>query len=117
MRILIVEDNAMIAMDHEMLIKDLGHDCVGIAASSAKALAVARSEAPDMALVDLGLADGWTGPTLVEALHGMGIASIVVSGQVEDYEAPSYVVSVLAKPLRIDLLLAALRKYATGPAR
>jgi CheY-like chemotaxis protein len=117
MKILVVEDNAMIAMDHEMLIQDLGHDCVGIAANSAKALEVARSEAPDVALVDLGLADGWTGPPLVEELHRMGIASIVVSGQVEDYQAPEHVLSVLAKPLRIDLLAAALRKHATSSAR
>jgi response regulator of citrate/malate metabolism len=112
MKILVIEDNAAIAIEHEMLIQDLGHDCVGIAANSAKALAIARAEAPNVALVDLSLADGWTGPALVEKLHGMKIASIVVSGQVEDYEAPEHVVSVLAKPLRTDFLASVLRKLS-----
>ena len=116
MKILVVEDNAVIAMEHEMLIQDLGHDCVGIATNSVKALAVARAEAPDVALVDLGLADGWTGPALVEELHGMGIASIVVSGQVEDYQAPEHILSVLTKPLQVDLLATVLRNLSISSA-
>ena len=112
MKILVVEDNALIAMEHEMLIEDLGHDCVAIASNSVRALEAARTEAPDLALVDLGLADGWTGPALIEELHGMGIVSVVVSGQVEDYQAPDHVLSILTKPLRGDLLPAILRDFS-----
>ena len=98
MKVLVVEDNSIIAMGHEMLIADLGHDCAKLARTSAEALDVARAEAPDIAIVDLGLADGWTGPALVEDLHCLGIPSIVMSGQVEDYHPPSHVLCVLAKP-------------------
>lgn len=112
MKILVVEDNAFIAMEHELLIEDLGHDCVAIAPTSASALEAARAEAPDIALVDLGLADGWTGPALIEELHGMGIASIVVSGQVEDYHAPDHVISVLIKPAQADKLATILGDFA-----
>lgn len=117
MKILIVEDNALIAMEHEMLIEDLGYECVAIAATSVKALEVARSKTPDVAVVDLGLADGWTGPALIEKLHSMGIASIVVSGQVEDYLAPAHVLSVLAKPVAADRISTILRDFSIRSGR
>ena len=80
MKILVVEDNALIAMEHEMLIEDLGHDCVAIASNSVRALEAARTEAPDLALVDLGLADGWTGPAYASGLTGVDLLGRPVPG-------------------------------------
>ena len=61
LRILIVEDEILIALELESLLQDLGHDVVGIAASSEDALALGQDLKPDLAFVDIHLADGPTG--------------------------------------------------------
>ncbi len=61
LRILIVEDEILIALELESLLQDLGHEVVGIAASSNEALALGQDLTPDLAFVDIHLADGPTG--------------------------------------------------------
>lgn len=61
LRILIVEDEFLIALELECLLQDAGHEVVGIAASSDEAIALGREHAPDLAFVDIHLADGLTG--------------------------------------------------------
>jgi CheY-like chemotaxis protein len=61
LRILIVEDEILIALELESLLQDSGHDVVGIAATSEEAVALAEDMRPDLALVDIHLADGPTG--------------------------------------------------------
>ena len=62
-RVLIIEDNALIALDLETQMEDLGCDVVGVAVTAAQAIDTARRTLPDLALVDLQLADG-AGPAL-----------------------------------------------------
>ena len=57
-RVLIIEDNALIALDLETQMEDLGCDVVGVAVTAAQAIDTARRTLPDLALVDLQLADG-----------------------------------------------------------
>ncbi|MEZ0169520.1 response regulator [Microvirga sp. TS319] len=61
LRILIVEDEFLIALELESLLQDQGHDVVGIAATSDHAMALGQQFAPDLAFVDIHLADGLTG--------------------------------------------------------
>lgn len=61
LRILIVEDEILIALELESLLQDGGHEVVGIAASSDEALALGKELDPDLAFVDIHLADGPTG--------------------------------------------------------
>jgi len=61
MRILVVEDEILIALELESLLQDLGHDVVGIAASSEDALTLGQELKPDLAFVDIHLSDGPTG--------------------------------------------------------
>jgi CheY-like chemotaxis protein len=61
LRILIVEDEFLIALELESLLQDAGHDVVGIAATSDEAMALGQQLAPDLAFVDIHLADGLTG--------------------------------------------------------
>ena len=61
LRILIVEDEILIALELESLLQDLGHDVVGMAASSGQALSLGQELEPDLAFVDIHLADGPTG--------------------------------------------------------
>jgi CheY-like chemotaxis protein len=68
LRILIVEDEFLIALELENLLQDAGHDVVGIAASSSEAIALGKQFAPDLAFVDIHLADGLTGIDVARTL-------------------------------------------------
>lgn len=60
-RILIVEEDLLLQTQLEVALEDSGHQVSGFASSSESAVAEARAVQPDLALVDLNLADGPTG--------------------------------------------------------
>lgn len=68
-RILIVEDSLLIAMGIEANLLRAGYEVVGFAKDARQALALAAETRPDLALVDLQLADGLTGPEIAERLQ------------------------------------------------
>jgi two-component system, response regulator PdtaR len=55
MRILIVEDEPLIAASIDWELRDAGYEVIGPAADAAHALALARATRPDLALVDINL--------------------------------------------------------------
>jgi DNA-binding NarL/FixJ family response regulator len=71
-RVLIVEDEMLVAMEMEAAIEDLGFEPVGIAADTTQALQLAEGK-PDIALVDLNLRDGLTGPDIGKLLAQRGV--------------------------------------------
>lgn len=60
-RVLVVEDEPIIAMDIEALVTDLGHVVVDIADTRATAVDAAMRHRPDLVLADIQLADGSSG--------------------------------------------------------
>lgn len=68
LRILIVEDQAILAMELEHVLSDAGHVVVGCAMDQVEALSLAAHSPPDVALVDVNLRDGPTGPDVARAL-------------------------------------------------
>ena len=68
LRVLIVEDQALLAMELELVLSESGCDVVGCAMDRAGALAIAERERPDLALVDINLLDGMTGPGIAQQL-------------------------------------------------
>ena len=68
LRILIVEDQAILAMELEHVLTDAGHVVVGCAMDQVEALSLAEHSPPDVALVDVNLRDGPTGPDVARAL-------------------------------------------------
>ena len=77
-KILIVEDEFLVAMNLESVVEDLGYQAVGIAPDRESALQLADEE-PDVAFVDLNLRDGLTGPQIGKALSERGISVIYVT--------------------------------------
>jgi CheY-like chemotaxis protein len=64
--VLIIEDEAFIALDLEMLVKDLGHRVIGVARTHAEAIKLAQKQTPGLILADIQLADGSSG---LDAVH------------------------------------------------
>jgi len=61
LRILIVEDERIIATDLKRRVTRLGYEVVGIAGSGVTAIAQARTLRPDLMLMDIGLPGGMDG--------------------------------------------------------
>lgn len=61
--ILIVEDEMLVALELEAILEDLGYMSAGIAPDAEGALSLAEMPI-DLALVDLNLRDGLTGPEI-----------------------------------------------------
>jgi CheY-like chemotaxis protein/DNA-directed RNA polymerase specialized sigma24 family protein len=59
--VLIIEDEPMIAMDLETIVRDLGHEVAGIAVTADEAVALAKSTKPGLVLADIQLADNSSG--------------------------------------------------------
>ncbi|MBR0708951.1 response regulator [Bradyrhizobium liaoningense] len=66
--VLIIEDETFIAMDLESLVKNLGHNVVGVARTHADAVALAKNKRPGLILADIQLADGSSGLDAVNEL-------------------------------------------------
>ena len=70
-RILIIEDEPIVAMDLESIVEDLGHRVVGIASRRGQAVALAAERKPQLIMADIQLNDGGSGiDTVNEILAG-----------------------------------------------
>ena len=66
--IMIIEDEALIAMDLQSLVENLGHDVQGVARTRKEAVALATEKKPGLILADIQLADGSSGIDAVNDL-------------------------------------------------
>jgi DNA-binding response OmpR family regulator len=107
-KILVVDDEPLIAMLVEAWLVDMGHEPVGPAHSLAEATALL--DAPlDGAVVDLGLG-AESGRPIAEALAAKGAPFVYATGQAEtqlDDLPPS--AAVLLKPYSFEAFEAAVR--------
>jgi CheY-like chemotaxis protein len=69
-RVLIIEDEMVIALDLESLVTELGHSVVGIATTCADAVDIAHQRRPDLILADIQLADGSSGVDAANQILG-----------------------------------------------
>jgi two-component system, response regulator PdtaR len=98
-RILIVEDEVLVAANLEAMLQDLGYEPVGIAPDTATAMELAQYK-PDLALVDINLRDGETGPIIAERLaREYGVLVLFVTANPRIVEtATTPAIGVLSKP-------------------
>jgi DNA-directed RNA polymerase specialized sigma24 family protein len=75
--VLIVEDEALIAMDLEALVTGLGHRVSGVARTYDEALAAFRREQPGLILADIQLADGSSGLDAVNAMLEVAAVPVI----------------------------------------
>ena len=103
-RVLIIEDNALIALNLETQMEDLGCDVVGVAVTAAQAIDTARRTLPDLALVDLQLADGSRGQDAALVLRSeLDVAYMILSGSLhsvtEEERLAIRPLAMLSKPV------------------
>ncbi|NLG77168.1 MAG: response regulator [Xanthomonadaceae bacterium] len=112
-RILIVEDEALIALHLEQIVSDAGHRVVGIAFDPAEAAALAAKHRPDFAFVDMRLRHGGSGLDVARHLRDMyGMSSILVSGNLDVRSAEAAAslmpVAMIGKPFMPSTILGAI---------
>jgi two-component system, response regulator PdtaR len=109
MRILIVEDDAVLGMVADAALEAAGHMIAGPAFDAGEASALAAEAGADLALVDINLEGNDEGIALARQLHErFGIPTLFVSGQVATARANrDAALGLLPKPYDIDDLVAA----------
>jgi CheY-like chemotaxis protein len=109
-RILVVEDEALVAMLVEDALLDAGCEVIGPVATVAEALALLAGTRPEAAVLDLNLA-GETSTPVADALAGLGVPFVVATGYgAAGLPAEHRDVPVLAKPYDPAELTAALAR-------
>jgi len=114
LKVLIVEDDLMIADMAEDVLIEGGYEVCGIARTVAEAVALSRHHKPDLALIDLRLADGGLGTEIAAQLAPFcGLGILYATGnmsQVDLTTADGH--ACLAKPYRSADLLRGLELVA-----
>jgi CheY-like chemotaxis protein len=115
-KILIVEDEFLVAMQLEDMLLDAGHCIVGIMPDRASLAHI--SVAPQIALVDLNLRDGPSGPTIaLDLARNYGTKVVYVTANPQQIECPaSTAVGVVQKPFSEHAILSAVKYAMNGPA-
>ncbi|WP_188910062.1 response regulator [Aureimonas endophytica] len=84
LRVLIVEDELILAMDLEDVLTDAGYEVVGLAADMHQALRLAEAKRPDVAIMDVNLARGTNGVETARRLREhLDVPSLFVSGNLD----------------------------------
>ncbi|MEZ2132174.1 MULTISPECIES: response regulator [unclassified Sinorhizobium] len=112
-KVLIVEDEPLIALDIEGMVESAGLAVAGIATSTDRAIALAPSA--DIALVDVNLADGATGPSIGRILaEKYGLAVIFMTANPEAVrDGVKGILGVVRKPV-LPRTVEQILKYAIG---
>jgi DNA-directed RNA polymerase specialized sigma24 family protein/CheY-like chemotaxis protein len=109
--VLIIEDEPLISMQLEDLVRSLGHDICGTAATRTQAQEVVRDKTPGLVLADIQLADGSSGLDAVDDILAIdSVPVIFITAYPErlltgDRPEPTYLIT---KPFQEDTVRAAI---------
>jgi two-component system, response regulator PdtaR len=114
-KILIVEDDHLVAIEAESALLDAGYEVVGIAATSREALAIARVDRPDLVVMDIRLAGTRDGvDTAIELFAESGLRSIFASahsdGATRNRAQAAHPLGWLSKPYQPKALVGAVHR-------
>ena len=110
-RVLIIEDESIIALDLESIVKDLGHQVVAIAATRDEAVREALTHRPGLVLADVRLADGSSGiDAVTDILRSFDVPVIFITAYPErlltgERPEPTYLIT---KPFLAETVMAAV---------
>ena len=110
-RVMIIEDEPIIAMDLQNIVESLGHTVVGIATTRAEAVALAKHDEVDLVLADIQLADGSSGTDAVKdilANHDVPVVFVTAFPErllTGERPEPTYLIT---KPFEVEMLVATI---------
>ena len=113
-RVLIVEDQYVVAHDSEFHLQSAGFNCVGLASSAEQAFELAEAQRPDIVVMDIRLAGSSDGVSAaLDIFQSFGIRSLFTSGQADEgtreQAVAAHPLGWLAKPYTPEALVAAVR--------
>jgi DNA-binding NtrC family response regulator len=115
-RVLVAEDESIVALDLERTFTEAGAEVIGPAATLAQALALARDETIDVAVLDVRLGRETSGE-VAALLMSRGIPLVVYSGQVDDaLDVCKGEAILLSKPATRKMLIGAVEKLLAHTA-
>jgi DNA-directed RNA polymerase specialized sigma24 family protein/CheY-like chemotaxis protein len=110
--VLIIEDEAIIAMDIESIVAEMGHRVTGIARTRTEAVTLGHDDVPDLILADIQLADNSSGIDAVNdllAAHGTRPVIFITAFPERlltgDKPEPAFLIS---KPYSVDQVISAV---------
>jgi len=120
--LLIVEDDALIAMYLEEVLNGSDYRVVGVAESAEDALRLADAHRPALALVDVSLKGPVQGDAVVRSLRDRhGVVSVLTTGhadgEVRSALSECGAAALIVKPYTREQLLAVLVQAAAGVGR
>jgi CheY-like chemotaxis protein len=111
LKILIVEDEPLLASTLKQLVELNPRYLVTALVDDVEgALAAAKAQRPDLALVDLQLANGSNGYSVAVRLGDLGFACLFTTGKAPAFPLPDLAIGCLAKPFEEEALVSALRE-------
>jgi len=103
-RVLLVEDEALVALMIQESLAEFGYQVIGPLNTASEALAAARENHFDAAVLDINLGDGLV-YTVAEILSARGVPFVFVTGYDADSVDPRFSdVPILSKPIERDML-------------
>ena len=108
-RLLVVEDELLVALDIETILSDAGLIVIGPASSAEEALELIVGSPPDAALIDANLS-GQPIDAVAQALSDRGIPFAYVTGYDRESLPRNHPAPIVTKPFDADQLLAAARR-------
>ena len=110
LRILVVEDEALILMQIEMMLEEAGHCVVGTAITAHEAIALIAETRPELVLIDLRLGDGSSGIDVAHAVRDRGgiTAAFMTANARAIPDEMAGATAVIAKPFTGTVLEASL---------
>jgi CheY-like chemotaxis protein len=109
--VMIIEDEAIIALHIRSIVEDLGHNVTGIARTRTEAVALAENTRPELVLADISLADGSSGIDAVkDILAAMSVPVIFITAFPErlltgERPEPTYLIT---KPFEPETVIATI---------
>lgn len=117
-RVLVVEDNPILAMEIGELVADMGHVVCGTAGNEQEALELLEAENPTLALLDVRLGDGGSGVEIARRLRRVrSLRTIFVTafdGDLEELGA-RHLGQIVRKPFTNDAIRAAISRAVFMP--
>lgn len=121
MRVMVVEDEAVVAVGIKSMIEEIGHEVVAVAKTGEEAVQVAADTRPDLALVDVKL-PGMDGLETTRQLVGSTDAAVVILTAYADPEfvqgaASAGAFAYLMKPVSKEILAANIQLASARAAQ